>query len=475
MSVKARLSLGVVVLLVAAIAIVGWVFVNSTRASMTARIDDRLVAAATRPHAGIGDTFGGPPPEFSQFAELGYDGAVGKWGRLVGPGPSADPYALPDPPDPGTDQFSAMLEGPVTVDAEDGSLEYRAIAVAVGEDDFLLFAESLADVDHTVDRLLVTVLLTGAAVVALGALGSWWVVQRSLRPVDRMIDTAAAIAGGDLTQRVEYGDDGTELGRLASALDDMLGQLELSWAEREASQARLRQFVADASHELRTPVAAIRGYAELYRQGGLASKPSMERAMHRIETESERVGHLVDDLLLLARLDQHQPLQREPVDVSEIARDSVAGFRVIDGSSHPLALNAASECIVVGDQQRLRQVIDNLVGNAFAHTPAGTPVEVSVANGDGHVALTVVDHGPGIPEAERARVFERFHRIDTSRSRHTGGTGLGLAIVAAVASAHGGTVELDEPDEGGCRFTVRLPTAPVPVPEVELVPAPSHS
>ncbi|MGH9136240.1 MAG: sensor histidine kinase [Acidimicrobiales bacterium] len=457
MSVKARLSLAVVVLLGAATAVVGWVVVDRTRESMIASVDDSLLEFAPRADLlhGRREERG---PAFRQFAELallpGRDGWIG-----FASGFEDDPQALPDIPLPSEPAFDELRRQPGTVRAVDGSVDYRVVIFdRPAADVAVAVAAPLDDVERTVDDLLLTVVVTGAIVVALGAAGSWWVVRRSLRPVDRMIDTAAAIAGGDLSQRVEHRDDGTELGRLAGALDDMLGQLEAAWQEREASQARLRQFVADASHELRTPVAAIRGYAELYRQGGLPPGEALERAMHRIETEGLRVGRLVEDLLLLARFDQHGPLAAAPVDLSQVARDAVAGFDVID-NLHPIDVQADDGVMVSGDELRLRQVVDNLVGNAIAHTPAGTPVSVAVSREDGSAVVVVADVGPGVPLAERERVFERFHRVDPSRSRHTGGTGLGLAIVAAVAKAHGGTVTLDEPEGGGARFTVRLPIA----------------
>jgi two-component system OmpR family sensor kinase len=270
-----------------------------------------------------------------------------------------------------------------------------------------------------------------------------------------MIDTASAIAGGDLSQRVDHQDDGTELGRLAAALDDMLGQLELAFDEREASKARLEQFVADASHELRTPVTAIRGYAELYRTGGLRSSEELERAMGRIEGESTRMGRLVDDLLLLARLDEQQPLELTDIDLAKVASDAVSDARAVD-SERPVTLVAPHAVMVRGDDRRLRQVFANLLTNARVHTPPGTPVHVTVSANGADAQVVVRDEGPGITDQDQARIFERFYRSDPSRSRAKGGSGLGLSIVAAVVHAHGGSVDVDSSSDGA-RFTVRLP------------------
>jgi two-component system OmpR family sensor kinase len=241
----------------------------------------------------------------------------------------------------------------------------------------------------------------------------------------------------------------------------MLGQLESAFKERERNEARLKQFVADAAHELRTPLAAIRGYAELYRSGGIAPGDELSQAMARIEGEGMRMGSLVDDLVLLARLDQQQPLGREEVDLADLARDAVADLKATE-PDRPVDLDAPSPAIVLGDEARLRQVLANLLTNARVHTPAGTPVHVAVvADGQANreVVLRVADEGPGIDADQRARIFERFYRTDASRSRDTGGSGLGLSIVAAVVHAHGGRAAADGEPGGGAVFTVHLPAA----------------
>jgi two-component system OmpR family sensor kinase len=244
----------------------------------------------------------------------------------------------------------------------------------------------------------------------------------------------------------------------------MLGRLEVAFAEQEASEQRVKRFAADASHELRTPITTIRGYAELYRQGGLSDDEALSRAMARIEGESARMGHLVEELLLLARLDQERPLDREPVDLGRIVADAAADHEAVS-PDHPLVLrigDPGAGPVVAGDEAALRQVVANLLANVRVHTPPGTSTTVELGRDDGAdppaAVLVVADDGPGLRPDQVDRAFERFHRGDPSRSRDTGGAGLGLAIVDAIATAHGGTVEVD--GEGpGARFTVRLPLA----------------
>ncbi|MBA2277511.1 MAG: HAMP domain-containing histidine kinase, partial [Chloroflexia bacterium] len=277
-----------------------------------------------------------------------------------------------------------------------------------------------------------------------------------LRPVDRMVDTAAAIAGGDLSRRVPDADPRTELGRLGGALNEMLHQIERGIQTRAAGEARLRRFVADAAHELRTPLTSLRGYAELYRQGALRDEPAVANAMRRIESEGERMARLVDDLLLLARLDQQRRLEMTPVNLAALAREAVADLRAIE-PDRPVTEAVDGDAIINGDRTRLRQVIDNLLTNARTHTPPGIPIHVAVEHGATSVALVVADEGPGINADDRERIFERFWRADPARGRAKGGTGLGLAIVASLVHAHDGTVEVGGEPGTGAVFTVRLP------------------
>jgi two-component system OmpR family sensor kinase len=326
----------------------------------------------------------------------------------------------------------------------------------VHEDAVAVRAAPLDEIASATTSLMQTLLLTGLVVLLVGAIVTWWTVRRSMRPIGEMVDTAEAIAAGELTRRVPESDPGTELGRLGASLNEMLSTIEEALTNEQESQERLRRFVADASHELRTPVTAIGGYAELRRKGGLAGAEAEDRAWSRIESESARMAALVEDLIMLARLGEGQPLSVETVDLSAIARDAAADHATID-RDRPVTVEAPDSVMVTGDNQRLHQVISNLLANVRVHTAPGTLTTVRVEDQGAWAVLTVIDDGPGIPEESLDRVFQRFHRADRSRSRKSGGSGLGLSIVQAIVEAHGGTVDADNDPGGGARFTVRLP------------------
>jgi two-component system OmpR family sensor kinase len=350
--------------------------------------------------------------------------------------------------------------------AQDG-FSYRVLASPLPRElggGHLVVALPLKENERTLRRLLGIEVTVGAVVLAaLAALGTW-VVRLGLRPLDAMGATADAIAAGDLSRRVEAADQRTEVGRLGLALNSMLGQIEDAFARRRASEDRLRQFVADASHELRTPLTSIRGYAELFRHGASDRPEDLARAMRRIEEEAARMGVLVDDLLLLARLDQGRPLEQAPVDLARIAADAVADARATS-PDRPIDLAAPDRVMVLGDEPRLRQVAANLLANASQHTPPGTPVHVSLEASGDRVRLVVRDEGPGLDPALAERVFERFFRADPTRTRATGGSGLGLSIVAAIAEAHGGRAGVDANPGQGAGFVIELPLYdPIPPP-----------
>ena len=284
------------------------------------------------------------------------------------------------------------------------------------------------------------------------------IIRIGLRPLQRMGSVAADIAAGDLTKRVEPATSQTEIGRLGLALNGMLSQIEAAFAERTASNERLRRVIADASHELRTPLTSIRGYAEMLRRGAAESPIDSEAARRRIEEESIRMTGLVDDLLVLARLDQGRTLDRSAVDLRAIATDAVADARVV-APQRQISLSADGPVLVTGDDTRLRQVLGNLVRNALVHTPQQTSIEVAVATDDSVGRVSVSDHGPGLAAEDVERIFEPFYRADPSRSRDRGGAGLGLSIVSAVVSAHGGRVKVSQTEGGGATFEVELPLA----------------
>jgi two-component system OmpR family sensor kinase len=325
---------------------------------------------------------------------------------------------------------------------------------------------SLGDVNSTVTRLEIADALAGAVAVAMLAGIGLPLVRASLAPLRRIEATAAAIAGGDLSRRIDHPSRDTEVGRLADALDAMLGRIEVAYlarAEGEAralrSEDRMRQFVADASHELRTPLTSVSGLAEFgLQQGDAASPEELLRLMTLIQAEASRMRRLVEDLLLLARFDTDRSLDRRHVDLASIAAQAVQAARIVN-PGRPITLRAGDPVIVYADTERLRQVIDNLIGNATQHTPPESPVTVSVTSTSGTGEIIVADNGPGMTAEQAARIFERFYRTDGARSRARGGTGLGLSIAASLAAAHGGDITVETKPGQGAAFHVRLPLA----------------
>jgi two-component system, OmpR family, sensor kinase len=342
--------------------------------------------------------------------------------------------------------------------------------------DYLVLGENLGALKETVNRLVLIEVTAGLAALAALAVACYWLVRLSIRPLRMVEMTAEKIAAGDLSRRVPDRGTRTEIGRLGTAVNGMLGRIEnalglqaASEATARASASQLRRFAADASHELRTPITTIRGYAEMYRQQrATMSGAEADRLVGRIEDQARRMGGLVDDLLLLAHLDQRRPLQRGPVDLTTLAADVVLDTEALR-TDHPVELVStesggdtdAEPVTVTGDAERLRQVITNLVGNAIKHTPAGTPVTVALGpttvDGRPMAVLEVRDAGPGMSAEQAAHAFERFYRADPTRAAIGGGAGLGLAIVAAIVAAHDGTVDLDTAPGAGTRIRVTLP------------------
>jgi two-component system OmpR family sensor kinase len=325
----------------------------------------------------------------------------------------------------------------------------------------LVVTTSLSDVNQTVGHLELILAVGSAAAAALAGLGTAWIARRGLRPVEQMAAQADGITLGDLTHRVGPHDPRTEVGRLGTALNGMLARLEAEVAEREASQELMRQFFADASHELRNPLASLRANAELYQQGALARRSEVDEAMRRIGSEARRMSGLVDSMLRLARLDQHPDREHEPVDLSALAADC-AERAMISDPGRQWAADIAPGLVVTGDEELLRQAIDNLLANVRAHTPPGTPASISAAARGGCAQIEVRDAGPGVPASELPRIFDRFYRAGTP-SRSGPGSGLGLAIVSAVAAAHDGRARAALAEPAGLRVTLTLPAGdPVP-------------
>jgi two-component system OmpR family sensor kinase len=369
--------------------------------------------------------------------------------------------AVPDVPS-NLKATNLELEGiaPTTVGERGGGSErFRVAAVELTGGATSVIAVPLGSTDATLSHLaLIELIVSGAILLALAA-AAWWLVGVGLRPLRRMGEVAGQIAAGDLSRRVEPDDERTEVGRLGRSLNAMLAQIEAAFAERAAGERRLRRFLADASHELRTPLASIRGYSELYRIGAAREPAEVERAMDRIEAESTRMGGLVDDLLTLARIDEVREPAREPLDLRELLEDARDDARAA-APERAISLGPTGPVATRADGDALRRVFANLLRNAVVHTPAGTPIELSLEAGDAWATVRVRDHGPGLPAGDPNAVFERFWRDSAARGRDDGGAGLGLAIVAALVNAHGGAVDASNPADGGALFTVRLPLRP---------------
>jgi two-component system OmpR family sensor kinase len=351
----------------------------------------------------------------------------------------------------------------VVLHGANDSGRWRAVArAATGWDGKVIAAAPLAEADATIARLRTTSLISGAALLILLTAVGWWALGRGLRPLRRIENTAAAIADGDLTRRVPgLGAPGTEVGHLAASLNTMLGQLEQAFTDRAAVEARMRSFLADVSHELRTPLVGIKGSTELYRMGG----SDADEAMARIDREATRLTRLTEELLLLAQLDQtpEAQLDRAPMDLRTIANDARHDLRALDPTrtisvTGPDGTGSPGPAAVSGDENRLRQVVTNLVGNAIAYTPPGSPVRIGVGTADGYAVLEIEDRGPGLTDEQADRVFDRFYRADRSRHHAAGAsTGLGLAIARSIARAHGGDVVVRSALGAGSTFRLTLP------------------
>ena len=404
----------------------------------------------------------GPPPaqgiDWYEVRTLG--GTVVRSGFLVGGGPPPRlPRTIVLPTRPTTHGERVTY---FTVEAKSGGASYRVRASVEPQRPnwILLTAASLKDVIGTLHRLVFIELIATLAVLGAIAGVGLWVVLLGLRPLRDIEGTAAAIAGGDLSRRVERADESTEVGRLGLSLNAMLAQIESAVKKAQSSEERLRRFVADASHELRTPLAAVRAYSELFGRGAASHPEDLARSMAGITRESERMSVLVDDLLLLARLDEGPALELQEIELDDLVREAVDAAHILD-PERPVALEL-EPARVLGDRVRLRQIVDNLFANVRAHTPARSPVAVSLRSRNGNALLSVADSGPGLNDEQLAQVFERFYRADPSRARGSGGVGLGLSIVAAVARAHGGDVSVQSANGSGAIFVIELPLAPAP-------------
>ena len=356
------------------------------------------------------------------------------------------------------DEVSRYKNRPFTIEGKGGQPDIRALAqmlpTGMGS---VIVADSLEKVDKTLSQLRFLFLILGLIALIAIAMAARWIIALGLKPLEAVEDTAEAIAAGDLSARLPAAKPDTEVGRLTTSLNTMLARIEESFTARLESENKLRRFVADASHELRTPLTAIRGFAELHRQGAVVGEEKTKELINRIEKESVRMSSLVEDLLLLARLDQSRELAKEPVDLNTLITEAVASARAA-GPNHPIEIKLeASEIFVLGDSQRIHQVIANLLANARAHTPNGTQISITAMQGVSETTIAVSDKGPGLSKADQDRIFERFYRADPSRVRNSGeGSGLGLSIVDAVMKAHGGYVTVKSEVGQGATFTLHF-------------------
>ncbi|MFZ0492691.1 MAG: HAMP domain-containing sensor histidine kinase [Acidimicrobiia bacterium] len=454
MSLRTRLVISFTVLLLGVLVAVGLVASRSIHGILVDQIGKTLRSAVEHgPGTGSGPFGSNQDQDQNQLLNPLAEIWVAPDGTIV----RARPSGFVDDPDPLPD-VSGLLNtqnGFVDLASTDGSLQYRAYVQHVFGG-AIVRAVPLSDVATATAALIRALLLAGGGLLLLGGAATWWTVHGAMRSVGEMVDTAEAIAAGDLSRRVPDLQSGTELGRLGLSLNEMLGHLENAFETEREGKERLRQFAADASHELRTPLTAIFGYAQLRKRGGLSTPEAEDKAWDRIESESLRMASLVEDLLTLARLGQSTPLQLGDVDLAAVVRNAAADHAAMD-PDRPVSVEAPDRVVVQGDEHQLTQVVASLLSNTRVHTPAGTKMEISVVDGAENVEVVAEDDGPGIPEAAMEHIFDRFYRADPSRSRASGGAGLGLSIVRAIVEAHGGTVSVDAADTGGTRITIELP------------------
>jgi two-component system OmpR family sensor kinase len=473
LSLRARLLLGLMVVATVGLVVADVVVYTEVRSYLVRQIDGQL-NTALRPlyraiSTGSDFAFGESTPPGTYGALLAGSSSENTNAPLLGPDPAL-PSNFVAQVTRGDNMATGTLAGAtqLTVGAiGEPSFKYAVLAKPINvlnQDTgassvgVMVVAIPLRSLNATLGDLLDVDLEVSAAVLAALALLGLLVVRIGMRPLGEIEQTAQAIAAGDLSRRVERDDPGTEIGRLGASLNAMLAQIEFAFSEQRASEGRLRRFLSDASHELRTPITSIRGYSELFRRGAASRPEDLGPALRRIEEEAIRMGVLVEEMLLLARLDEGRPLERELVDLTVVAADSAADAQARDPARR-VTFIADEPVAVFGDEPRLRQLVANLVQNALVHTPPEAPIEVRVTRDGERAVLAVRDEGPGIAPEHAAHIFDRFYRADPSRTRESGGTGLGLAIVASIAEAHGGTARVETELGKGSTFLVALPVS----------------
>lgn len=476
LSLRTQLVLVTSVLIALAIAVTSLVAISALRAQMVHQLDEEMKASSSSLVSSVGTS------------QTRQDGAVGSYrvyvldqhGNVLHSIAGADQQAENEPVLTGWDseKVKKYHETGTTVNSRTGSNDWRIMPISLesstnGQASSMVIALPLKQTNQVVALVGVLTFAFGLATLAAAIAMTWVIVTRTFEPLARVEQTAAKIAAGDLSQRIEDYNPSNEIGNLAISLNTMLAQIESSFNAQAKSEAKMRRFVGDASHELRTPLVSIRGYSELYRQGALPNDEAVATAMGRIESESKRMGQLVEDLLTLARIDERRESKLAPFDLFHLAVDA-SNDAYATSPDREVSLVGLTDDVaptsapVIGDESRMRQVVANLLTNAMRYTPAGTPLEIAVGvredvPGYPLSVIEVRDHGPGIHGEDRERVFERFYRTDTSRSRETGGTGLGLSIVAAILEQHDGSVYIEETPGGGATFVISLPFYPAPV------------
>jgi two-component system OmpR family sensor kinase len=488
LSLRVRLILAVGTVALLALVLADVTVYASLRSYLSRQVDSTIQIAqqslevatgepgVTSPPGSGGLAGGGQPPSGGSFCSVGRESAPGMFVEVltsqgaVVKGDECPAFA------PGHKEYSPALTSAQTSlspTSGQGVARYFTVAsttaggptfvvrtAALPGGDVLVVADPTSGIASTLDRLLLLEISVTGGALAVALVVGLWLVRLGLRPLRQVVRTAEAITGGDLVHRVPDANPRTEIGRVAGALNVMLERIQSGFSELQASESRLRRFVSDASHELRTPIAAVSAYAELFARGAVRDDDEMKRVMSGIEHETRRMAHLVGDLLVLARFDEQPPLEPELVELVGLVMESVQTARVV-GPEWPIAVEAGDVVEVMGDPVALRQVVDNLLKNVRAHTPLGTATVVRVRRVSESAVIEVEDDGPGLADVDPDLVFERFFRSDPSRSRDTGGAGLGLAIVASVVKAHGGSVGVGRGKAGGALFRIALAAGPI--------------
>jgi two-component system, OmpR family, sensor kinase len=462
MTLRVRLVAALSLLLIVGLVVFGIGTYSAFARSQYQRLDDQLrsspplvtrqlMASAGLANGSFGGNGEGPPGPRPVIAPPGtYAELRDATGTVVG-----TPIRTTSNGDPKIPKVLPTSNKPFTVGSATGSGDWRVYASSAPRSGYtVVIAVPTSEVTASLDRLVLIETIAGLTLLVLLSTGSWLILRRGLRPLENMATSARSITAGDLSQRVTPADGRSEVGQLGLALNTMLGEIEGAFAEREETEQRLRQFLADASHELRTPLTSIQGFAELFRLGADSEHIDQMVISRRIEEESARMKTLVDDLLLLARLDETRPSERSAVDLAVLAADACSDA-VATEADRSIILAAPEPVVVSGDRDHLRQAIANLVNNALNHTPRGTPIEVGAHLTNGNATIVVRDHGPGLEPDALAHVFDRFWQAD--RARVGAGAGLGLSIVAGIAHQHGGTASAANHPDGGAVFTVEIP------------------